>query len=159
MKSALLTRRQILVLSLGMVGFTAIASAAPAITAVRNEPAYTLSGASGQSLSSIGQQSTLTVVTSAAGVDGHSPSVNRDSIDHTRWNHGGDANANDIALFRQVLTFGTNGSEAAATSGGLLALLVGGLLLGQRLRKRNSTKSRQQSFFPVHSGSGLTKLV
>ncbi|HOL65574.1 MAG TPA: hypothetical protein PLB97_09630 [Accumulibacter sp.] len=144
-------RRQIALLGFAILNVCVFAAAATPVSADLTEPAFSNKTLSGQSVRSNGQIAAATAVTPKMTSLGKVPLETRESIDDARLNHGGDANANDVALFRQVIAFASDGNDPAWTSGGLLALLFGGLLFSQRLKRNNKTqtKSRSQPYLPA----------
>ncbi|HMW18042.1 MAG TPA: hypothetical protein PKN13_08975 [Accumulibacter sp.] len=148
MKLTRLTLRRLLLIGLGFLSINVFANVSALPTERSSERATTLTSRqsnsdSPQRIDASGKQAITSL----------SPQIsNTETIDSARWTHGGDANANDVALFRRFIGSRINDNELSLT--GLLSvagLLFGGIAYGQHQRKKSKpqTESKQPSYFPV----------
>lgn len=145
MKSARPALRQIVLFGIGILIGGVLADVATAANPGTPGPTLTVSSSSGEQVRPKGKNTAASVITPAAATG----PASQETIDHGRWNHGGDANANDVALFRRVIAAGTDDNDTAFASGCLLALLFGGLALGQYQGRKAKAKTRRQPYLPA----------
>lgn len=75
-----------------------------------------------------------------------------DHIDPRQWNYGGngDANANDVALFRLLVTAGGHDGESPEMAAlAILLLFIGGIAYAQRRARSVQERPKRRPLFPA----------
>ncbi|MBL8398698.1 MAG: hypothetical protein JNL84_11250 [Candidatus Accumulibacter sp.] len=143
MKSTQSTFRRFLLIGLGVLSANIVAAAGPQpVEREIRPPTLASQQASPTPHQGIDSSAQKTVIPPAPRM----PSG--ETIDSARWVLGGDANANDVALFRRFIASGQNNSELSLPwLLSVVVLLIGGVAYGQRQGRKS--KPKQPSHFPA----------